>query len=308
MIGIRPLPAVRRAAWQRDAVRRLLDRRLHAGVHEQVARESVDGLVARAEEQVSEAWEIVEEGHPLGTAWTVRRSPGGAHLVDLDVPVARAAETAEALASRLRAESAEYLVVDAFNGDEVGEAVRVWADAPLEATQMQLDLRGPVHATTDPGARATLDLAPMSDPEYAEYEVHLLTAYAQEMLDAGAYADWDAALAASARSQDELLPEGLRTPGHHLWTARHGDRRIGILWIVVSSAAAFIYDLEVDEEHRGRGYGRATLDAGALAARRLGAQVLGLNVFGPNERARALYERAGYATTERTYRLRFRRP
>ena len=35
----------------------------------------------------------------------------------------------------------------------------------------------------------------------------------------------------------------------------------------------------------------------------LGARELGLNVFGHNDGARTLYERAGYATTEQTYRL-----
>ena len=56
-------------------------------------------------------------------------------------------------------------------------------------------------------------------------------------------------------------------------------------------------------DQRRRGYGREILDAGALAARDLGAEVLGLNVFGHNDVARALYERAGYVTTERSYRI-----
>ena len=40
-----------------------------------------------------------------------------------------------------------------------------------------------------------------------------------------------------------------------------------------------------------------------MAAVELGATGLGLNVFGPNDGARALYERAGYVTTERSYRI-----
>ena len=45
------------------------------------------------------------------------------------------------------------------------------------------------------------------------------------------------------------------------------------------------------------------LDAGAVAAVDLGARTLGLNVFGHNDGALALYERAGYDTTERTFRV-----
>ena len=43
------------------------------------------------------------------------------------------------------------------------------------------------------------------------------------------------------------------------------------------------------------------LDAGAVAAVELGARTLGLNVFGHNDGARALYARAGYDTTELAY-------
>jgi ribosomal protein S18 acetylase RimI-like enzyme len=59
----------------------------------------------------------------------------------------------------------------------------------------------------------------------------------------------------------------------------------------------------VREEQRRRGYGRELLDAGSRAALALGATTLGLNVFGHNEGALALYERAGYATTEQTFRI-----
>ena len=105
----------------------------------------------------------------------------------------------------------------------------------------------------------------------------------------------------------DLLPDGVDTSGQHLWTAYDGQTRdqtvVGILWIAVEDRAAFIYDIEVREEQRRRGYGREVLDAGAVAAVELGARTLGLNVFGHNEGALALYERAGYDTTERTFRV-----
>ena len=64
-----------------------------------------------------------------------------------------------------------------------------------------------------------------------------------------------------------------------------------------------LYDIEVRPEQRRRGYGGEILDAGARAAVELGAEVLGLNVFGHNHGARALYENAGYAVTEQTFRV-----
>jgi ribosomal protein S18 acetylase RimI-like enzyme len=57
---------------------------------------------------------------------------------------------------------------------------------------------------------------------------------------------------------------------------------------------AWIFDIEVFAEHRGRGLGRALLSAAEEEVARHGAANLGLNVFGSNEVARRLYESAGY--------------
>ena len=83
-------------------------------------------------------------------------------------------------------------------------------------------------------------------------------------------------------------------------TARRWSRSCGSPW---TGATGYIYDIEVHHDQRRRGYGREVLDAGARAAHDLGAAVLGLNVFGHNDGARALYERAGYATTEQRFRV-----
>lgn len=302
MISIQPLSQPRHGEWD-AATRRMLERRLAAGVHPQVAGETVDGLLARVAELGADGWRCLRDDVEIGIAWTASARPGAYHLLDLDVPVNEALATWAALADTLRAGGGEHVVLDVLAGDAVAEAVLAGLDAPLEATQMQLDLRPLVSPVIALPQRVRLH--PMSEEEFAAYEAHLLTAYAQEMLDAGAFTNLDSALAASERSQRDLLPEGLRTPGHHLWTARAEDTPVAVLWIRVQGAGAFIYDIEVRAEQRRRGYGREVLDAGALAARDLGAEVLGLNVFGHNDSARALYERAGYRTTERTYRVRF---
>jgi ribosomal protein S18 acetylase RimI-like enzyme len=60
----------------------------------------------------------------------------------------------------------------------------------------------------------------------------------------------------------------------------------------------FIYDIEVDEAFRGRGYGRAALLALEPLARELGYDTVGLHVFGDNEVARNLYRTSGYVETD----------
>ena len=61
---------------------------------------------------------------------------------------------------------------------------------------------------------------------------------------------------------------------------------------------AFVYDVEVDESQRRKGYGAAIMNAGALWCRDQGHPVLGLNVFAHNPGARALYDRLGYQVTQ----------
>jgi ribosomal protein S18 acetylase RimI-like enzyme len=53
--------------------------------------------------------------------------------------------------------------------------------------------------------------------------------------------------------------------------------------------------IAVDPARQGRGTGRALVDAAIAEARRRGARRLTLRVFSPNERARRLYEAAGFA-------------
>jgi len=55
-----------------------------------------------------------------------------------------------------------------------------------------------------------------------------------------------------------------------------------------------INGIAVDPARQGRGIGRALIDAAVAEARRRGARRLTLRVFSPNERARRLYESAGF--------------
>jgi ribosomal protein S18 acetylase RimI-like enzyme len=253
-------------------------------------------VVALPPEGDSTTWEVRRDGRVLGMATTgVRRS--GPLLSSLDVPVGVASEALDALMEALRDEGEESLMVDVAPGDAVLDAALDGRETHLVNTQMLLDLATPVA----PPARVAL--VPMTAEEYVGYETHLNAAYAQEMFEAGAFTDLSSATVAAEHSQAQLLPSGVDTPGHLLWSAYDGDSPVGFLWVHVEGPKAFIYDIEVREEQRRRGYGQEMLDAGAVASVELGATALGLNVFGPNDGARALYEKAGYATTERTYRL-----
>jgi ribosomal protein S18 acetylase RimI-like enzyme len=108
--------------------------------------------------------------------------------------------------------------------------------------------------------------------------------------------------AAARRFMENLLPQGPQTPGQHLHSIVVGGQSVGTLWwaeqLDETPPRAYIYDLEVDEEHRGKGVGSAAMQALEDEARRLGAEQVMLSVFFENPGAIRLYERLGFRPSE----------
>ncbi len=63
---------------------------------------------------------------------------------------------------------------------------------------------------------------------------------------------------------------------------------------VDAGEVCWIYDVWIDEEHRGRGLGRALMAAIEVQARSEGLGRLELHVWAANERARSLYRSLGF--------------
>ena len=78
-----------------------------------------------------------------------------------------------------------------------------------------------------------------------------------------------------------------------------GPERREVLWLKLSHASAFVYNIAVEEDQRRKGYGRAIMAAGERWSRDHGAATIGLHVFSHNHGARALYEQLGYVETGR---------
>lgn len=139
----------------------------------------------------------------------------------------------------------------------------------------------------------------MPRERFKAFREHLAAHYARDKVDSGAWAAAEAPRRAAAEL-DGLLPHGTDTRDHHLFTAvdpATGDE-VGTVWISIREQApgreVWIYDIEVFETFRRRGYATLILAAVEERARELGANRVGLHVFGHNAAARRLYERSGY--------------
>ena len=141
---------------------------------------------------------------------------------------------------------------------------------------------------------AIVELEPRTDEEALQYLKQLWPRYREELIRSGtSEAEADANI---GRNQQAIAPDGVLAPGQFMFRVLKDGQHIGNLWLAQRGPDDwFIYDIEVFEEFRGRGLGRATLACAEGYARQHGGTKLGLSVFGFNTAARALYESAGYS-------------
>jgi ribosomal protein S18 acetylase RimI-like enzyme len=145
----------------------------------------------------------------------------------------------------------------------------------------------------------TVRVHPLQPSELAGFIARSNAEYRRERIDAGdspEYADERV-----RESNEQYFPGGRPASGHLVLRVLADDEPVGVLWLGPFAPAHphdwWVFDVEIDEAHRGRGYGRAAMRLAEERARAHGAVKLGLNVFGHNTVARGLYESLGYGTT-----------
>ena len=131
-------------------------------------------------------------------------------------------------------------------------------------------------------------------------------AYAEDLVTAGNTQEEANRLAAA--SMDRAFPADVPAPGHVVFdVVDTDDAAVGYLWIGPDTSddpgAWWVWDIEIDADKYGRGFGRNAMLLGEEYARSHGAHTLGLNVFGSNLRARILYESLGYVSAKMRKRL-----
>ena len=140
-------------------------------------------------------------------------------------------------------------------------------------------------------------LIPMTSFEFDLYFEHLIQDYAADNVRAGYWSE-DEAPEKSRKQTELLLTQGLQTKDHYLYTLFDGENAVGVIWLRVELErpikSGFIFDVEIKEKFRGKGYGKQIMSLIEEKARELGVQKMGLHVFGYNTVAKNLYETVGY--------------
>jgi ribosomal protein S18 acetylase RimI-like enzyme len=145
----------------------------------------------------------------------------------------------------------------------------------------------------------------MTAAEFAAFREQAIRGYAEEHVRAGNWSPSEAQRLA-AEETDELLPQGVDTPGTLLLVGETGDGEVvGVAWVELQhrrTTGAWIYDIEIKPEQRGRGLGRALLRAVESAVEARGVGSIALHVFGQNTVAQQLYRSSGYEVTSMSMR------
>ena len=144
----------------------------------------------------------------------------------------------------------------------------------------------------------TVRLRPLREDEFAGYRGTIEAGYAADIERNGGMPR-ELAQAKSKRDCEALWPDGLRTPGQWVFVVEDdGGESVGTLAVARRDSQGrevlFVYDVRIDERHRGRGLGREAMRLAEEEARSRGLDRIELNVFGGNDAARGLYRSLGY--------------
>ena len=138
-----------------------------------------------------------------------------------------------------------------------------------------------------------VSLRPLREEEYPAWHDAHRAEYERGLVDFAGLSR-EAAQAKVDHDIPSVLPDGLATAHTRFWVIEDEGRRVGTIFLGIRGGEAWLYDILIDEAERGRGLGRDAMLALDEEVRALGHNSIGLNVWGGNAVARALYRSLGY--------------
>jgi len=137
-------------------------------------------------------------------------------------------------------------------------------------------------------------LEKMLQEDFDIWNAQMWVQYRTELVMAGMAEE--AADANVAENIAATMPDGKLVEGNFAFTVWRDDHKVGVVWLAERAGEWFIYDIEVKEEFRGQGLGRATMRSIEEYVRSQGGSSVSLSVFGFNKVAQNLYLSEGYET------------
>ncbi|NMC46825.1 MAG: GNAT family N-acetyltransferase [Chloroflexi bacterium] len=143
-------------------------------------------------------------------------------------------------------------------------------------------------------------LEPMTIAQYDQYIQHSLDTFRSELLKTENYTQ-EEAIESTGKQILDILPAGIATQGHYFFNIKDDkkDLKVGNMWVAYNKSDGgewnvFIYDIEIDEEYRGQGYGRQAMQALEIDAKEKETSKIFLHVFAHNQIAFNLYQKVGF--------------
>ncbi|MGW7820396.1 N-acetyltransferase family protein [Streptomyces puniciscabiei] len=282
--------------WQKDFERRLLASYTAAGVTKAAAERMLEDVRAG-----------------LGD-WTI------AEITDAGMRVGYVAVVVADNNGTLAGRIGDLHIDASHTGRGHEQAARDWAErwcAERGARRLSIRLTEPAgalfdgygvrgqlrtrHIDSPPKALAGVTARPMTPAEYPDWLASEKAAYVGDIVRSGALSRAEA-VRKSDRDFADLIPQGLATPDNTFLVLEAQGERIGTGWLKHGylPGVTFGYALYIQEQHRGKGYGRAAMAAGEQATLEAGDTTLMFTVWGGNEAAMSLYTSAGYHVVEET--------
>jgi ribosomal protein S18 acetylase RimI-like enzyme len=149
---------------------------------------------------------------------------------------------------------------------------------------------------------ASVRLRPMTADEFRDWRPWAIRDYAREDVE-HKRVEPERALENMSAFLESVIPRGARTEGHRLSIVEDAatGERVGYTWWgereLDAGPAAWIYDVFIDEPRRGRGYGRALMEALEVQVREAGLARMELHVWVDNDPATSLYRSLGFVPT-----------
>lgn len=137
-------------------------------------------------------------------------------------------------------------------------------------------------------------LRPLRADEYAAWDEAHRAEYERGIVEFAGLT-WEAARAKVDHDVPAVLRDGLATADTWIWAVEDDGQKVGTVFLGLRGGEAWLYDITIDAELRGRGYGRGAMLAVEDELRALGHEAVALNVWGGNAVARGLYRSLGYA-------------